>query len=261
MTITIANFKVKEMSLSQRLPSMETSMYEMNWYPTLATDDNENLHEYEKIIIISFKNMSTLASVTTGLAEIGIPDEYIDLHSIAGGDNVAEFQKEISQKVNVNDAGSSKILVINLLPLAVNACSVLEELSMTANWLSFESNLEILKVLSKGEMEGSILVAFTCQSFGFRDNLEVDFPMPWAATVLGMARAVNLETGIPLIPIDFGKIPSDAEVKKALLSLNLRSIEEGLVIARSTVHQPLLQRLKVTDSKVCKVTVVEQKVS
>ena len=118
---------------------------------------------------------------------------------------------------------------------------------MTANWLSFESNLEVFKTLSKSEMEGSKLVAFTCQSFGFREKLEVDFPMPWAATVLVMARAVNLETGIPLIPIDFGRIPSDAEVKKALLSLNLRSIEEGLVIARSTVHQTLLQRLRVTD--------------
>ena len=110
--MTITDFKVKEMSLSQRLPSMETSMYEMNWYPTLATDDNENRREYDKLKIISFKNISTLVSVKTGLAEIGIPDEYIDLHSIAGSENFAEFQKEISQKVNVNNAGNSKILII-----------------------------------------------------------------------------------------------------------------------------------------------------
>ena len=248
--ITIANFKVKEMSLSQRLPSMEASMYEMSWYPTLITDDSENLHEYDKIIIISFKNMSTLGSVATALANIGISDEYIDIQYISGGENVAEFQKEILQKVNINDASSSKILVINLLPLAVNTCLVHEELSMTANWLSFESNLEVLKALGKSEMEGSKLVAFTCQSFGCKENSEKDFPLPWAATVLGMARAVNLETDIPLIPIDFGRLPSDTEVKKVLLSLNLRSIEEGLVISPSTVHQPLLQRVNTTDSKV-----------
>ena len=230
---------------------METSLYEMNWYPTSAINDNENLHEYEKIIIISFRDKSVLTSVTTALANIGIYKEFIDLQSITGSENIADFAEQILQKLKLSGASTRKILVINLLPLAVTICSGEEDLSMTANWLCFESNLDVLKALSKSEMQGSKLVTFTLRSFGCEENPEKEFfSMPWAATVLGMARAVNLETDIPLIPIDFGGIPSEEEVTKVLLSLNLRSVEEGLVISPSAIHQPLLQRVKVGDVKV-----------
>ena len=242
------------MSLTQRLPLMETSLYEMNWYPTSAINDHENLHEYEKIIIISFREMSALTSVTTALADIGISKEVIDVQSITGSENIADFTEQILQKLKLSDASTRKVLVINLLPLAVTICSG-EDLSMSANWLSFESNLEVLKALSKSEMEGSKLLTFTCRSFGCQENPENDFSMPWAATVLGMARAVNLETDIPLIPIDFGRMPSEEEVKKVLLSLNLRSIEEGLVISPSAIQQPLLQRIKAEDVKVRSIVV------
>ena len=235
------------------MPSIETSLYEMNWYPTLPNDNNEELCEYNKIIIISFKTMSILSSVLNVLADVGVSEECIDLYYIPGGGNIADFQEKLVQKLNLGDTEGQKVLVINLLPLAVAMFAIEEDLSMTANWLSFESTLEALKALSKNEMEKSKLVAFTSQSFGCEIHSDQGYSVPWAATVLGMARAANLETEIPVIPVDLGTAPSDEEVKKALQSLNLRSVEEGLVISPSEIHQPLLQRVKIEESKVSRI--------
>lgn len=227
----------------------------MNWYPSSTTDDNDSL-EYDKIVVISFRTMSILTSVTNAFADIGVSKESIEVQYISGGEMVANFHEQILQKLTFSDTDVKRIMVINLLPFAVNMYSVEEELSMTTNWLSFESTLEILKVLSKNESVDSKLVAFTCQTFGCELNSDEGHPVPWAATVLGMARATNLETDVSLIPIDFGRAPSDEEVKKALLSLNLRSVEEGLVISSTAVHQPLFQRVKADNSEVINIVMV-----
>ena len=228
---------------------METSIYEMNWYPSSTTDDDERF-EYDKVVIVSFRTMKILTSLMNAFADIGFSKECIDVQYISGDEMVANFHEQILQKLTFSDTDVKRVMVINLLPFAVNVFSIEEELSMTTNWLSFESTLEILKVLSRNEKVDSKLVAFTCQSFGCELNSDGDYHVPWAATVLGMARATNLETDVSLIPIDLGRKPSDEEVKKALLSLNLRSVEEGLVISPTAVHQPLFQRVKVENSEV-----------
>ena len=235
------------MSKSKRMPSMETSLYEMNWFPTPNESSGEGLCEYDQILIIGFQNSLVLSSIMRIFADIGICKEKIDLYNITGGEVASNFQEEVIDKIKLSETTELKVLVINLLPLFAHVLSAGDELSLTTNWLTFESTLDVLKVLSKKEMQSSKLVAFTCKSFGSGMHSNEGCLLPWAATVLGMARAANLETTIPLIPVDIGPKPTDEEVKTALLSLNLRSAEEGLVVSPSSVYQPMLQRVKEGD--------------
>lgn len=236
--------QVKEISRSRRLPSMETSIYEMGWLPSEADTVADDLLKYEKIVIVGFKSSPISSSVMNALVEIGFPNQSIALQELSGSEAIADFQEKVLKAVHVGEQISEKVLVISLLPLFAYNASKEDGLSFTALWLSFETTLEILKFLSKNEMRSSKVAAFTYHSFGSGMHAEDGHALPWAATVLGMARVTNIEVDIPLVPIDVGIQPSEEEIKAALLSLSVRSAEEGLVVTPSSVYQPMFQRVK-----------------
>lgn len=216
----------------------------MNWLPSPLPTVSEDMLDHDKIFIIGFKNNSVFKLIMEALDQLKFPSECTTFQEVSGSEIIADFQEQFTQKINIEEVADQKVLVINLLPLFAHTVSNEEISNLTAYWLCFESTLEILKALSKHEMKKSKLVTYTHRCFDGRLHSDGGTSIPWAATVLGMARATNLETEIPLIPVDIGMKPTVEEVKATLLSLKLRSVEEGIIVSPTNIHQPLFQRVK-----------------
>ena len=234
---------MKELSRPQRRPVMESSLYEMNWIPAGDTQKTDNLGEYDEFLILGFKDCCLTKKTIECLTDSGVKSEHILFNEIKGGDMVLNFATEFQERLEKGNDVKKSVIVINLLPSFAHSLSLGEDLALTAQWLCFESTLMILKILHESHLCNSKILVFCCQSFGSDMTDEKEYSLPWGSTSLGLARVTNIETDIPVIPIDLKKNPSKEDIKAALSSIQLRSVEEGLVVSPSTMYQPILQRV------------------
>ena len=258
-------FQVKDTTRSMRYPVFEKSIYQMNWIAdgsddVSAEDGAKTEKEPEKgkkakpkekkkkrkWLILSNEKSSVSKAVTEAFDVLQEDPEDISFLEASVTDMVKDFKDKLSKHIESMECEDKELIVVNLLPTIAHSIGLDIDIAFSAHWLCFESSLETLKILSDNEMKlsSSKLLVVTYQSVGYDVLERHNCSIPWAATPLGMARATNLETKVPVICVDVGTDACKDEFISTFKSLEDRSIEEGLIVSKSAIHRPLFERVR-----------------
>ena len=131
------------------------------------------------------------------------------------------------------------LMVLNMLPLSAQALPLEGSSSAKAEWLCFESTLEILKLCLKLKMDECTVVAIGSNTDGESSSSTIN---PWGGVSRGIAISADLEVRQRVISADLRCDIDENAFSKLIRATTSKTTENRIVITNEQLLQPVLKR-------------------
>ena len=217
-------------------------MYNISWSPPSKEplQDNNNRAKVDcSFLLISLENEELSTTAVSAFHKLGVSSD--DITSVLIQDVNCDIQEKFHRLFKEMNRTNKSMIILNMLPMSARALPLEASFSTKAEWLCFESNLEIIKLLSKLHIDNSKLISISYniddESRAGSSKLSI-----WGGISRGMSVSADLEVRQRVISAE---IRCDAD-EKAFIKLILEStrdtVEERMAITDKQLLQPTLKR-------------------
>ena len=186
-------------------------------------------------MLISLESTDLSAIVVSTLHKLGVEDNDITLILFQEGRNTFNIQEKLMQLLKNIYYKKHRMFILNMLPVSTQILPLEASSSEKAEWLGFESTLEILKLLSKLDMNDNNVIAIIKSGEEGRIN-------PWGGVSRAMAASADLETRQHVISADLQCDVDENAFRKLILACTNKTIEDRIIITKDQLLQPVLER-------------------
>ena len=236
--------QVKEYSVSERDPEMGGSVYDINLERQNIQNSRKERVDEQFFVVIAERKAPYVQTVLEAFQELNVQRTNFIIAEINESDDIGNFIDETIDAVRQQER---QLIILNFLSFLTYNIPCESENDIISEMLCFEANLKLLQFLNRNEMNKSRILAFNCRSesgSGTRDGIIA----PWSGFCWGMARTTNIESKTPLVCVELKEDFKKDAVIKSILSIDMPSAGEGMVLRDNEILQPCLVKY---DSKVC----------
>lgn len=198
-------------------------------------------------MLICDEKVNLIPLVVPALQKLGVSFEDIKTVIIEEGNIELPIQDKLLPQVTSAYSAGKKMFILNFLPASSHDIPLEAACASKAEWLCFESTLEILKVLSK--LKESKLNKSNCGVIAISYNNDPDCLSPaqqdispWGAVSRGMAPCASLDVSSQVISAGISKSANERDFIKLFLTINKEQVEDRLIIKDGCVFEPVMSR-------------------
>ena len=216
-------------------------MYNVSWSPPSREplQDNSNVKVNSSFLLISLENEELSKTAASALHKIGVGSD--DIKSVLIQDVNCDIQEKLRRLFKDINHTNQTMIILNMLPMSARALPLEASFSTKAQWLCFESNLEIIKLLSKLHIDNSKLISI---SYNIDDKLHTASSKTsiWGGISRGMSVSADLEVRPRVISAEMRCDADEKAFIKLILESTRDKAEERIAITDKQLLQPTLKR-------------------
>ena len=232
--------KVKEIAGQKRNPSQDKSTYNLCWSAATKQPLEDNSVKIGgSFLLISLENEELDITATTALRNLGVRSD--DIWSIMIQDLNCNIQEKLQPLFAEIYNQGKEMIILNMLPMSTVALPLELGFTAKAEWLCFESTLEMMKILSKLNMSNTKIIAICCNN-GEELNSASNKINGWKGISRGMVVSADLEVRQRVISAELRCNADESAFIKLILACAKETVEDRITITDKQVLQPIIQR-------------------
>ena len=216
---------------------LEKSIYKLCWSEAEEIPEG-NADTTASYVFISSEELDLTSMAVSALQQLGVADKNIATINLQESNDKSLFEEHLLPLFKRVYEANRKLYVVNMLPASAQSLPLEASSSAKAEWLCFESTLEIIKLLSKLEMTDIDVIAISFNGNGMK---------PWGGISNGMAVSADLEASQGIISAEMTSDASPNDFKKLFAAVNNGEIESRILVSKNRVFNTVIDRY---DSKV-----------
>lgn len=220
---------------------MDESIYKLDWAESSEPLAQDHANINASFVIISAENEASHAVAVSALHLLGVNDPDITSFFVAEPNSEFPMQEQLLPLIEKVHKPEKKLFVVNMLPTLTDDIPLEACWASKAEWLCFESSVEILKVLNTLNIRNSAVIAIS-------RNVEGDFSVihgianPWGSIARGTAVTASLDVPQLIVSATMDRNADKNDFIKLFLRINKDSVESRLSIKKGIVYEPIISR-------------------
>ena len=234
------SFQTKEITNQIRYPSQDRSIYNLMWSLPLQEQLNQDSSVLDcTYILICLDTGEQNSAALSALHKLGVNGD--NIASILIHDANCDIQEKLIPFFSKFYKPPKTLTVLNMLPLSAQTLPLQASSSQRAEWLCFESTLEILKLMGKLDMNDSKIISVSCNTDAVYSS-NFGGINAWEGISRGMAVSADLETRQRVISADLQCDVDENALCKLITACTNKTIEDRIIIKNDQLLQPVLER-------------------
>ena len=222
---------------------MEESVYKLCWSNTTNTINSESTIIDASFVLFSRNDTNLSSTAALALHKLGVNECNINSVLYQATKNYFNIEEELTWLLKSIYGQSKKVFIINMLPLSAQKLPLEASSSKEAEYLCFESTLEIVKVLSRLDVNDSSVISISCDASEDNWSSASSRISPWGGISRGMAASADLELRQRVISAELRCNADETAFVKVILACTQETAENRIIITDKGFLQPVVRRL------------------
>ena len=221
---------------------MEESTYKLCWSNSTNAINLENTNIDSSYVLISKEDSKLPSVAVSALHRLGVNDDDINSVLLQETNNGLNIERRLTPLFKSVYCHNKRLFIINMLPMSAQKLPLKASSSKEAEFLCFESTLEVLKLLSKLEIYDSSVVSISCDFKEEENSPSSSGVNPWGSISRGMAVSADLEVRQRVISAELRCNADENAFIKLILACTKKTVEDRIIITEKQLLQPVVKR-------------------